>query len=424
MSLKQYDELLEYYDRMGKQNDEEAYKITREADAILTRCEGFYAVNTEERPEKILISLTSIPERLEYVIYPVQCMLIQTMRPDQIILWLDEQRVHDEMLPQRLLELRKYGLKICYVEDIGPHTKYYYAMQRYSEAVVITIDDDLLYQRTLIEGLMESHEKNPSCVCAYWVWKMKFSIHGIPYMSSGYGIGMETDNDVPRNDFAALGFGGVLYPPDSVDHRAFDKEKIRKLALKADDVWLKAMEVLHGTRVVKTPGRHQYPHIYHSQTVALQHENVSGNNDIVIKNVFLHYELTEFFQGYPKLENDKAAILFNWVSAYQNGKKIGKYLCRKGIHTVAIYGMGMLGRLVVQELAESNIRVLYGIDQNAGRVPTMGLVVVGLEEAKMNVDLVIVTASVCYQELSIYLKSDMLSVEDLLEEMVFDEISV
>ncbi len=53
MPLKQYDELLENYDRMVKRNDEEAFKVTREADAILARCEGFYAINTEGRSEKI-----------------------------------------------------------------------------------------------------------------------------------------------------------------------------------------------------------------------------------------------------------------------------------------------------------------------------------------------------------------------------------
>ena len=52
----------------------------------------------------------------------------------------------------------------------------------------------------------------------------------------------------------------------------------------------------------------------------------------------------------------------------QSGKKIAQYLSWKGCHTVAIYGMGYMGQTLADELTDGNVKVLYGIDQNAGNL--------------------------------------------------------
>ena len=57
-----------------------------------------------------------------------------------------------------------------------------------------------------------------------------------------------------------------------------------------------------------------------------------------------------------------------WLRIKQSGKKIAQYLSWKGCHTVAIYGMGYMGQTLADELTDGNVKVLYGIDQNAGNL--------------------------------------------------------
>lgn len=85
-------------------------------------------------------------------------MLHQTIKPDKIVLYLDKERLSDDLIPTELSMLRHNGLEIVYVEDLGPHTKYYYALQTYGDCYVVTIDDDKLYSRTSISELLQAEK--------------------------------------------------------------------------------------------------------------------------------------------------------------------------------------------------------------------------------------------------------------------------
>lgn len=56
-------------------------------------------------------------------------------------------------------------------------------------------------------------------------------------------------------------------------------------------------------------------------------------------------------------------LLNKWLMNYQHGIRIENYLLNQGFHKIAIYGCGMLGERLYQELADSKIYVAYGIDQ-------------------------------------------------------------
>lgn len=56
-------------------------------------------------------------------------------------------------------------------------------------------------------------------------------------------------------------------------------------------------------------------------------------------------------------------LLNQWLMNYQHGVRIENYLLNQGFHRIAIYGCGMLGERLYQELADSEVHVAYGIDQ-------------------------------------------------------------
>ncbi len=70
-------------------------------------------------------------------------------------------------------------------------------------------------------------------------------------------------------------------------------------------------------------------------------------------------------------------LLLNWIKKYINPgeKKIADVLKRKHYYSVAVYGVGEIGKLFIDELSNSGILVKYGIDKSAvgfvGNIPVV-----------------------------------------------------
>lgn len=251
-----------------------------------------YGLNDTIRKKRVIISMTTYPDRFSSVVYSIRCMLLQTFRPDEIIVWLDDNVSLDQLTPE-MNDLKQYGVKyIPIAGDLKPHKKYIHAMQKYPEDIIITVDDDILYPPTLIKSLMDAHKKYPNVVCARRVHKVTFDQYGklLPYND---WISEACDIKKPSHLILATGVGGVLYPPHCLDARAFDMEKISRLCLCADDIWLKCMELLHNTKVLWVPCIAIHPEmIKKSQTSCLLSDNVGQRqNDIYLKKVMDAYGL-------------------------------------------------------------------------------------------------------------------------------------
>ena len=84
-------------------------------------------------------------------------------------------------------------------------------------------------------------------------------------------------------------------------------------------------------------------------------------------------------------------ISLKWLAAKRKGKKIDQYLYSLGFHTVAIYGMGYMGRSLMEELYDSLIVELrYGIDRNASQI-SAEIPVYSLSDRLERVDVVLNT---------------------------------
>ena len=201
--------------------------------------------------ETVIVSLTSFTARIHSVSTTIKSLMRQSVKPDRIILWLAESQFPSEAsLPSELLALKKRGLEIRFCEDLKPHKKYLYTMKENPDAIVITCDDDLIYPENTIERLLAKHRKYPDCVCCNRGHEILFDESGVlPYMKWRH---QAVDFTEPTHLLCATGCGGVLYPPHCLDEEVFDIDAIRELALCADDLWLKVMEVKNGTRVVYT----------------------------------------------------------------------------------------------------------------------------------------------------------------------------
>jgi len=245
-------------------------------------------LNKSSRNHHIVVSLTSFPARFGTLHFAIKSILNQSMKPDVILLCLTKDEAKDESeLPQSVLELKKYGLQIYFADDnLKPHNKYFYAMKLYPNSLIITVDDDNMYDKALISELYSSFQKYPSAVSARRVHKIVKNKRNIilPYNKWRYEHKKKKE---PSLDLLATGVGGVLYPPGLLPTETFDVVKIRELCLNADDIWLKFMELKNNIPVVWVKGRRVHPlNIKQAQKINLQKDNYHANlNDCYISGL-------------------------------------------------------------------------------------------------------------------------------------------
>lgn len=245
-----------------------------------------YAVTTEKRAQKIIVSMTSYPPRFPYLGLCLKSLLLQSVKPDHIILWLD---CRADEVTQEMRSYEQYGITIRFVKgDLKPHKKYFFAMQEFPDDIIITVDDDVIYPVDTIESLIKKHVEYPGCVCARRVHKVTLTSDGT---IRPYSEWIDKCRCIREPSFMLVptGVGGVLYPPHCLDNRVFDISAITRHCLMADDIWLKAMELLKGTKVVWVPNTILTPpYTEGSQESSLYLSNVHENrNDIYIKNMLM-----------------------------------------------------------------------------------------------------------------------------------------
>lgn len=238
-------------------------------------------LNTEEREEKVIVSLTSFPARIAFVHLAIKSLMLQSYKPDRIILWLAEEQFPTKELPKDLTDLCEYGLEIIWMHDIYGHKKYFYPIlnQRDNE-VVITYDDDIIYSKNSIKRLMKTHKKFPGClVCerGQIIDFKKIENPGRWKTHSARGVKKPTFSMNPSPG------GGCLIPHGAFYVDATNEKKIRSLAYKNDDLWYMFMCAQQGTKMVKTRKNHRtFSLIDGSQVVQMATENVAGNKNAEI----------------------------------------------------------------------------------------------------------------------------------------------
>lgn len=234
----------------------------------------------------IVVSLTSYPARIETVHKTIASLLTQSVEPDKIELWLAVEQfpLREAELPPSLLALVGERFSIRWCDDLRSHKKYYYAMVLHPNSLIITVDDDLIYQNDTVEVLMNAHRRFPQAICARRAREIRFYDDGTiaPYrhwpLVSVVGE--------PRMDLLATGVGGVLYPPHAMDGHLFDKELMMRACADSDDLWLKAMQLLRGTPTVLSDTGFDPLHIPGTQETSLFIMDEAANrNDADVKKI-------------------------------------------------------------------------------------------------------------------------------------------
>lgn len=253
-------------------------------------CRHDYESYRDMRSRRLIVSFTTYPARIGLIHTMLETIYAQTRPADEVVLYLTNEEFPGgkSEVPGELLKLAKEGkLTLKWRENLRPHTKYFYAFQDYPDDIVVTVDDDKLYQPSLLEDLYDSYLMYPEAVSAGRVHLMTTTENGeiLPY-----GDWVREANFCryePSMQLFATGVGGVLYPPHVLDEDLLlNKQVIKETCLNADDLWLKAVELLSDVSVVLSRKYTVLGTVSGSQETALMYSNLDGNlNDVQWGNI-------------------------------------------------------------------------------------------------------------------------------------------
>lgn len=257
----------------------------------------FMAVKTRTLDEmqalcarKLYVSLTSFPARIGYIADALSTIINQTRPADDIEVWLstDEFPEGDASLPDALAALVEDGsVTICWVDgNIMAHKKYLYAFRAHANDLVVTFDDDLRYDRETLETLWYSYLWHPRAVSSVRSHAMLFAENGSPLP---YQLWPKEALGVigrPSLQLLATGGAGALYPPDAMQSPLFDERLCMEVSPHADDLWLKAAQVVARVPVVIARDHVDLRYIPGSQSTKLYDLNgPGGGNDVQLEHI-------------------------------------------------------------------------------------------------------------------------------------------
>lgn len=238
---------------------------------------------TGEHP--VAVSVTTHGTRLARVHTCIQSIVAGKVRPRRLILWLNG-HPDGTVLSAPLRRLQHRGLEIRYVPNYGPHTKYFPYVEQFSgdQLPLVTADDDGIYAKHWLQGLLHAHQSAPEHIHCYWARRLVIEKGQIkPYLTWQTVATCE-----PSHQNFALGVSGVIYPPKFLMALHHAGEGFKDTCPKADDIWLHAMAVRAGYKVRQVGHQHAYPQqIPFTQDIALFQTNFLANgNDAQINATY------------------------------------------------------------------------------------------------------------------------------------------
>lgn len=233
----------------------------------------------------VVVSLTTHGRRVRCVWYTIESIARGQIRPSRIIVWLDVSLANIPLSPE-LMRLRDRGVEFKFVEDIGPHQKYYYAIEEAlsGRAALATIDDDTIYWSWWLKELVAAQSATPDAIVCYRARTFSFQEDGQPAPYADWPLFLG-DEAAPTVFFT--GVSGVLYPLGFLTELQSLGTTFKAVCPRADDIWLNFVATQTGTaarQVFKEP--FGFPEVPDTQDIALWTNNAAGGNDAQIRTTY------------------------------------------------------------------------------------------------------------------------------------------
>lgn len=241
----------------------------------------------------VLVSLTTHGVRVNRVHVVIEAILDQSVRPAGICLNLNREAFGKARLPRPLKNLLSHGVELQFCQTDQPHDKLLPSLRSNPNKVIVTVDDDVLYDPRCLERLLETSARHREAIVCDRGRQIQFLDNQTPAPYSEWRR-IKPPAMTCSHSILQTGVGGVLYPPKSLHPDVFDQTLIDKLSPFADDLWFKVMALRKGTPVAVTPnGARIGAYVSGSSAQKLEDKNVfGGENDRQFSRLIQHFGLT------------------------------------------------------------------------------------------------------------------------------------
>lgn len=214
----------------------------------------------ETQRERIIVSFTTIPSRLEYVQPVIDAIRSQSLSPDAIELNIPrEYRRRDFGQADASMFPKHCDVVVCDA-DYGPATKILPTVQRYrgqEDVILVYCDDDRLYDRDWLKRMVELSREYPNACIAEQGFN---AVNRIAQINANLGESPKptlaqkikslfSNRVMPAPIDIAEGFGGVLVKPQFIDDSVFE---IPDIFWTVDDIWLSGSLGVKGVPIYRT----------------------------------------------------------------------------------------------------------------------------------------------------------------------------
>lgn len=277
-------------------------EIYYDCNSILSKTVGITAV---KRDPPLIISLTTIPERINRVYLAIETLLKQSLKPDYLILWVKktdfalEDLYNKNRYTRKLTYQIKRGLQIEFCEDLFSYSKIIHSLEKYPKAIIVTADDDLYYSKYWLKELYESYIMNPEYVHCHMARHIIKSSKNSLLTLTQWSKNKVKLQRPSFNNFPYSG-AGCLFPPQSLHPEVFNVKVFLKISPYCDDAWFKAMTILNNVKSKQVSSSSSKLRIIPGTTSkTLVSINIGkGQFDGQIEKIFRKYDLFKYLDDY------------------------------------------------------------------------------------------------------------------------------
>lgn len=250
----------------------------------------------------VIVSLTSYGQRVanNSVSYTLYSLLKQRVRPEKVVLWLDEEEYNDNTLPKMLRRIKDWGVDIKYCSNMRSYKKILPSLKTFPDYDIITADDDLYYTPTWLEELIHTRDKHPQCIITQTLRFPKLTAEKqfAPYREWTMNHHLLENDSYSKILAMPLGGYGTLYPAHCFDDEVLNYELISAICPFADDLWLYVMGLR--LRLAKENVRNAKSSVYQLDLIRqkfsrdrLYAKNVGEDmNDVQLRQLLTHYNIS------------------------------------------------------------------------------------------------------------------------------------
>ena len=196
------------------------------------------AVRSPGEP-RVVISLSTLPDRIANLESTLRCLSEQTRRPDEIILAVPDFSIRQSKaydIPEFLESYSRVRILRC-GKDWGPATKSIPVLQEElaagrGDTLIMIVDDDRTYPLDALETYLHYHHQLPDAVLAFRGAPMPRSLKWDPKIIRGDRIKQ------PRRVAVITGCGSYLIQPRFFDSQFWDYSGAPRALFYMDDIWI------------------------------------------------------------------------------------------------------------------------------------------------------------------------------------------